>query len=185
MDIHPSRNSQLASTALHTACLGLGSNADPVANLHAATQRLAGACSVKGLSQVWESPADGCAAPNYLNAAVLVETPLEESELVALSKQIEQELGRQRLPPPAAVTIDIDLLVYDGQTRRNSLWSRAYCAVPAAELLPELQSPASGESLSLVASRLANATQINLHSRLLDTIKHSSATDKNVNREER
>lgn len=186
MDIHPILNSQLASTPLHTACIGLGSNADPVANLFAAAQRLACACTVTGLSQVWESPADGCEAPNYLNAAILVETCLAESELVAVSKQIEQELGRQRsLPSPAAVTVDIDLLVYDSEVRRSSLWSRAYCAVPAAELLPELQSTETGESLALVASRLAAGTQITLHSRLLDAIKHSSATVSQVNREER
>ena len=186
MDIDPIRSAHPAPTPLHTACFGLGSNDHPVANLSAAAQRLANDCTLRGVSRVWESPADGCQAPNYLNAAVLVETSLSESEIVALSKQIERDLGRQRTqPPPITVSIDIDLLVFDDHVRRNSLWSRSYCAVPVAELMPALQCPASGESLAIVAGRLATETQISFHSHLQVTTNHSSNTVSNVTREER
>jgi len=52
-------------------------------------------------------------------------------------------------------------------------------------LMPALQCPASGESLAIVAGRLAAETQISFHSHLQVTTNHSSNTVSNVNREER
>ena len=40
------------------------------------------------------------------------------------------------------------------------MWDLAYRAIPVAELLPDLASPVSGESLSAAASRLSSETRI-------------------------
>jgi 7,8-dihydro-6-hydroxymethylpterin-pyrophosphokinase len=76
-------------------------------------------------------------------------------------KRIESNLGRVRGPRPSRIVpIDIDLLVFDGLVQRDSLWKYAYCAVPAAELLPELCSPETGETLSEASRRLAATVRI-------------------------
>jgi 2-amino-4-hydroxy-6-hydroxymethyldihydropteridine diphosphokinase len=146
---------------MHTACLGIGSNLNAQVNVEAAVVALREALDVVAVSTVWESPAEGCEAPDYANAAVVIETELSIAELTIVLKRIESDLGRVRGPLPSRIVpIDIDLLVFDGHVQRDSLWSYAYCAVPAAELLPDLCNPTTGEPLSAVSRRLAGKVRI-------------------------
>ena len=145
----------------HRACLGLGSNVDPVSNLRRAIRRLRRAVAVEAVSSAWESPALDGDGPDYINAALLVRTPQSKEWLMARLKEIENELGRTRNHRrPARLTIDIDLLVFDREFLEDDLWSRAYRAVPVAELLPDLCCPSTGETMSLAASRLAGSSPI-------------------------
>jgi 2-amino-4-hydroxy-6-hydroxymethyldihydropteridine diphosphokinase len=145
----------------HRACLGLGSNVDPVSNLREAIQRLRGAVAVEAVSSAWESPAVGGDGPDYINAALLVRTQQSKEWLMAKLKEIENELGRARHHrPPTRLTIDIDMLVFDREFLEDDLWSEAYRAVPVAELLPDLCCPSTGESLSHAATRLAGSSPI-------------------------
>jgi 2-amino-4-hydroxy-6-hydroxymethyldihydropteridine diphosphokinase len=162
MNIMPPDQPQSLLTVEHLACLGLGSNVDPGRHLRRAIQRLRRAVAVEAVSTAWESPAVGTDGPDYVNAALLVRTPLSKEALVVRLKEIETELGRLRtqIQPVARLTIDIDMLVFDREVLEGDLWSQAYRAVPVAELLPDLCCPATGESLSLVAKRLAGALTI-------------------------
>jgi 2-amino-4-hydroxy-6-hydroxymethyldihydropteridine diphosphokinase len=138
------------------ACLELGSNADPASHLARALAILERETTVEAVSTAWQSPAVGLNGPDYVNAAVLVQTPLSKNELKARLKSIEDRLGRLRAPGSRdCLTIDIDLLVYDKEVLANDLWTLAYRAIPVAELLPELLSPATGEPLATAAARLA------------------------------
>ena len=148
-------------TREHRACLGLGSNVDPVSNLRGAIERLRLAVAVEAVSTAWESPAVGGDGPDYINAALLVRTAQSKEWLMARLKEIENELGRARNHRRSdRLTIDIDMLVFDREFLEDDLWSQAYRAVPVAELLPDLCCPSTGESLAHAASRLAGSSPI-------------------------
>ena len=148
--------SRVLPSGEHRACLGLGSNVDPVSNLRRAIRKLRRAVAVEAVSRAWESPAVGGDGPDYTNAALLVRTPQSKEWLMARLKEIENELGRARNHRrPARLTIDIDMLLFDQEFLEDDLWSQAYRAVPVAELLPDLCCPSTGESLSHTAARLA------------------------------
>lgn len=156
----PSDRSQRRSEK-HSACLGLGSNLDAEHNLRTALKRLEESLIVLAVSSAWQSPAEGSAATDYLNAALLISTDMDQDKLVSFLKQVEQQLGRvpsNRLSLP----IDIDLLTYDGIAQRPDVWNRAYCAVPAAELLPDFRPNGTTESLAKIAQRLAAKGSIRL-----------------------
>jgi 2-amino-4-hydroxy-6-hydroxymethyldihydropteridine diphosphokinase len=173
-------NSRALPPGEHLACLGLGSNVDPRRHLRRAIGRLRRAALVEAVSRAWESPAVGSDGPDYINAAVLVRTPMAKEGLTAKLKAIEEEMGRARTcGRPARLTIDIDIVVFDGEVLEDDIWSQAYRAVPVAELLPNLCCPATGESLSRAAIRLAGALPIRPRPEILPgpTRTASSRTD--------
>ena len=145
----------------HRACLGLGSNVDPVSNLRRAIRRLRRSVTVEAVSAVWESPAVGLDGPDYSNAALLVRTPQSKEWLRTRLKEIENELGRVRNHSRSArLTIDIDMLVFDQEILEHDLWSQAFRALPVAELLPDMCCPSTGELMSHAAIRLAGSSPI-------------------------
>lgn len=147
--------------SLHRVCLILGSNIDSTVNLPRAIDALRLACVVEAVSGIWESPAIGGRGPDYLNAAVVVQTemPVETLKYQVL-RPLEARLGRVRTDDKyAARTIDIDIVTYDADITDNELWERAHMASPAAELIPCYQS-ASGEYLEQAAERLAKVWPI-------------------------
>ncbi len=153
--------SRALPSAEHRACLGLGSNVNPVSNLRRAIRMLRRVVAVEAVSTGWESPAVGGDGPDYINAALLISTPQSKEWLMARLKEIENKLGRVRSHRRQdGLTIDIDLLVFDREFLEDDLWSQAYRAVPVAELLPELCCPSTSESLSHAASRLAGFSPI-------------------------
>ncbi len=134
--------------------LGLGSNVgDRRANLQGAVDALAGAgIAVRASSSVYDTDPVGevLDQPSFLNACVLIETPLEALDLLAAVKEIEARLGREaggvRHGPRA---IDIDILLLGGaelQSERISLpheqvLVRRFVLIPALELDRELHTP--------------------------------------------
>jgi 2-amino-4-hydroxy-6-hydroxymethyldihydropteridine diphosphokinase len=156
----------------HLYALGLGSNVAPENNLPQAVRRLAELLLISAVSTAWESPAviKGGAAqdsyPDFINAALLARSPLPPHLLKQqVIRHVEAQLGRTRSADKFAPrTIDIDILVVDGQPLENDLWHYAYLALPLAELLPDLADPASGETLAQAAARLRHTVPI--HPRL-------------------
>jgi 2-amino-4-hydroxy-6-hydroxymethyldihydropteridine diphosphokinase len=147
----------------------LGSNISPETNLPEALRLLAQSLSIESVSTAWETPAVGSAGPNFLNAAVLVRMALSETELkINLISQIEDRLGRVRtIDKNAPRTIDIDILMVDAEVVDSNLWTQVYLAVPAAELLPNTASLATGETLSQVARRLFCTTPVKARPEIL------------------
>ncbi len=139
-------------------CLSLGSNIAPAENLKTAVELLREKLPVTAVSRAWKSPAVGSGGPDYLNAAVLVDTWLYPRLLKdEVLRPIERSLGRRRGKNKFAPrTIDIDIVIYDGKVLDPKLWTQAYLALPVAELLPHLIHPATGETLEDIASRLVS-----------------------------
>ena len=148
------------------ACLALGSNIRPEFYLPAAAAELGRYGCLVSVSRVWQSaPVDGSDRPDFLNAAVLLKTPLTAATLCwDVARSIEAGLGRVRDPDDAhaARTIDIDLALFDDEElviehRRipdPQLLDRVFVAVPVAELRPGFLWPGTGRSLAQMASAL-------------------------------
>lgn len=142
--------------------IGLGSNIHPEHFLPAALDLLTSRTSALKRSTIWQSPAVGSAGPDYLNAAVLIQTALPLSELQStVLGPIEMELGRIRSEDKFSDrTIDLDVLVYRGEVVDEELWTQAHAAVPASQIYPDLINPFTGESLLCAARRLTAQSKI-------------------------
>jgi 2-amino-4-hydroxy-6-hydroxymethyldihydropteridine diphosphokinase len=149
----------------HLAWLLLGSNIEPENNLRRAVAAIAREDALMAVSSVWQSPpADGSAQPDYWNAAVLIRTEKSPEEIQAgVIAPIEQTLGRVRSADKFnARTMDIDLALYDDRIGEFSgrrlphpdILTRAYVALPLAEISPEKIHPETGEPLRAIAERL-------------------------------
>lgn len=151
---------------MNRAFLVLGSNIDAARNLPAAVALLRERGRVVRTSRVYESPpVDGSLQPNYLNAAVLLETPLGIRELrEPVIAEIEQRLGRERDPANryAARTIDIDVALFNREVAEidgrpvpdPDILVRPFVAVPLAELDGDFVHPGDGRMLAQIAAGL-------------------------------
>ena len=148
----------------HQALLSLGSNVEPEKSLSAAVRELGRYGRVLRVSAVWESPALGDPAqPDYLNAALWMETFLSASELKETAiAAIETGLGRVRgVDRNAPRTIDIDIMLFDREQlkigRRSipdpEVLERPFVAIPLAEIAPDYIHPDTGETLAEIAAR--------------------------------
>jgi len=146
----------------HRVFLSLGSNIRPEENLPRAVALLRQYGELRAVSTAWESRAMGSPGPNFLNACVLLITPLSPTEIKPqIVQPVEAALGRVRLPNKNAPrTIDIDILMIDDVPLDPQQWEAAFIVVPLAELAPHMRHPRSGEALAEVARRLRRRTWI-------------------------
>lgn len=140
----------------HSVLIGVGSNIEPVKNIRHAMALLAKKVEIQSCSRVWQNPAVGSDGPDYLNAAVFVHSQLDLEEMKsALLRPLEASLDRQRTEDKNADrTIDLDILIYDGQSLDEELWTQPHVSIPSAELMPDFRHPETGETLSEAAARL-------------------------------
>lgn len=133
------------------AWIGLGGNlAGSREALEAAVTALADIGQVGPISSLYRSaPRERTDQPDYLNAAVVVETDLEPRPLLAELKAIERRLGRDpfghRYGPRLA---DLDILAIEGRCVEDvpdlvvphpRLAERRFALEPLAELNPGLR----------------------------------------------
>lgn len=139
------------------ACLSLGSNLAPEANLRSAIAALRARFDQVLLSQVYRNTAVGFEGVDFLNAAAVVETDLDPVALDAWLHALEDAHGRDRAAPRFGDrTLDIDLVLYDDvmldgpghmQIPRDEL-RRAFVLRPLAEIAPAIIEPRSGRTLA-------------------------------------
>jgi len=144
------------------ACLLLGSNIAPERNLPRAVQLLGLHAEIGRTSMVWETPPVGSDGPNFLNAALLVETDLNPEQFkAAVIRPVEAYLGRVRSTDKFAPRpIDIDIVAWDCQVMDTDIWRYAHAAVPVSEVLPCETLSETGESLAQAAQRLLTETPL-------------------------
>jgi 2-amino-4-hydroxy-6-hydroxymethyldihydropteridine diphosphokinase len=155
---------------MNTVLLSLGSNIQPEIYLPAAVNRLAALGEVAAVSSIYETLAVGDPTqPNFLNAAVILMTPLSADLLKQQLSAIELSLGRQRSANPnAARTIDLDIALFNHDTlqigkRRipdPDVLTQPYLARPLAELAPDFIHPETGQTLSAIAAPFCQRTDI-------------------------
>ena len=157
------------------ACIGLGGNlGDAAATLRAAQEALGRLRLTRLLraSRLYRTPAWGkTEQPDFINAAVLLETSLPARELLDGLLAIERAFGRTRAVDGSdrwgARTLDLDLLLY-GRDRIDEpglhvphphLHERAFALVPLAEIAPDIDIPGHGRASDLVAAMVTGDIQ--------------------------
>jgi len=150
--------------------IGLGGNQGDV--LGAFSRALVGLelrATVLARSSVWRSAPQGPPQPDYLNAAMLVETTDHPLAILAFCQQLEAEMGRARArerrwgPRP----LDLDLLIAPGLVieapvlvlPHPRLAERRFALAPAAELAPDWLHPRLQRTLAELASAPEIAAQ--------------------------
>ncbi len=145
---------------MNTAYLLLGSNIDPIENTCRAIRLLRGMVEIVIASNTWETKSIGSPGPDYINLAIKVQTDLDRQTLKEkVIHSIEHDLGRVRGEDKNAPrTIDIDILVFNGEVVEPKLWERPYEALPLSDLLPDLPHPAQDIKLHEIVQHLQNSS---------------------------
>jgi 2-amino-4-hydroxy-6-hydroxymethyldihydropteridine diphosphokinase len=134
--------------------IALGSNlGDRTSYLREARAAIASGPRVLAASRVFETPPVGPPQPDYLNAALLVETSLTPDEVLETCLAIERKLGRMRQERWGPRTIDLDLLWADDgdgiprivdtstlQLPHPHLSERSFALAPLLDVRPDLGS---------------------------------------------
>jgi 2-amino-4-hydroxy-6-hydroxymethyldihydropteridine diphosphokinase len=145
------------------AVIGLGANlGDPAAQLRAATvaiARLPETRIVKASSLYRSAPVGYAAQPDFLNAAVAIETALGPRDLLDALLAIERATGRERTFKDAPRTLDLDILLYGDRAidepgltvPHPRLHERAFALAPLVEIEPDAVVPGHGPAAALLA----------------------------------
>lgn len=146
-----------------TAFVGLGANLGDVrAVLSAAVSALTAwpGCRLLAKSSLYRSSPVDAEGPDFLNAAVKLETLLTASALLAALQAIEEVHGRERPFLNAPRTLDLDLLLYGDEridvpgltVPHPRLSERAFVLLPLAEIDPGLNVPGRGRVADWLAA---------------------------------
>jgi len=150
------------------AYVGLGANlGDAAAAMESAVAAMAeiSATTFVARSRTYRSAPLDSTGPDYLNAVVAIDTALPPTELLVALQRIEQAHGRERPFPNAPRTLDLDLLLFGGQTinipglqvPHPRLHERAFVLLPLNEVARDVLIPGRGplrQFLSGVAHQL-------------------------------
>ncbi|MBL4775890.1 MAG: 2-amino-4-hydroxy-6-hydroxymethyldihydropteridine diphosphokinase [Mariprofundus sp.] len=116
--------------------IGMGSNIDAEHHLSLAAKALRLRFMDVHFSSVYRSAAIGMAGDDFLNACCLLETELSEHQLIDTLKAMEDAQGRDRSKGSwKPRTLDLDVLMYDGQVVGDEMQRYAHACVPAAEFV--------------------------------------------------
>jgi 2-amino-4-hydroxy-6-hydroxymethyldihydropteridine diphosphokinase len=140
------------------AYVGVGSNlGDREETIRAAIAALPDVVAVSQLRET--DPVGVTDQPPFLNGAVALETALAPRELLEALLAVERQLGRERRERWGPRTIDLDLLLYGGETVEEPgltvphprLHERRFALEPLAELDADLDVPGRGRVADLLA----------------------------------
>ncbi|MER3420792.1 MAG: 2-amino-4-hydroxy-6-hydroxymethyldihydropteridine diphosphokinase [Chloroflexota bacterium] len=130
--------------------LGLGANlGNRLRNLQAGLRALAPAARTLVVSSLYETePVGSVGQPPYWNAVARVETALTLSDLLALLKRVERQMGRRPGPRWGPRPLDLDILLADLVVQTPDLVvphprlaERPFVLVPLAELAADVVHP--------------------------------------------
>jgi 2-amino-4-hydroxy-6-hydroxymethyldihydropteridine diphosphokinase len=169
------------------AFVSLGSNIEPEKHLPLAVARMRELGELITCSRVYQNPAIASEPqPDYLNAAILIETQLQPLEMRARLRAIEIQLDRVRTADKYAPrTIDLDLCLY-GDLQLESpeltlpdpdILERPHLALTLSELDPQKKYPGTSRSLREIANDLEQGVDftlrpdVSLANSLTDTVE--------------
>jgi 2-amino-4-hydroxy-6-hydroxymethyldihydropteridine diphosphokinase len=153
-----------------TTLIALGANlGDRRGNLQRAIALLDHPPSVRVVTRSrWFStaPVGGPAGQEeFVNAAARVETTLSPPQLLAVLREVESRLGRQRRERWAARCVDLDLLLFDDLILKTAelelphprMAFRRFVLEPAADVAADLLHPVIGWTIGQLLSHLNSA----------------------------
>ena len=126
---------------MNKVIIGLGSNIAPQENMVKAVNALKGQFSILKVSKIITTkPIGFLEQDDFLNATVLMETPLDQVELIKALKAIEDTLGRNRSNPKFGPrTIDLDIIIWNGDIIDPDFYERDFLQTLVLEICPELK----------------------------------------------
>jgi 2-amino-4-hydroxy-6-hydroxymethyldihydropteridine diphosphokinase len=145
------------------AVIGLGANlGDPVAQLRAAIAAIGALPQTRVLavsSFYRTAPVGFLDQPDFVNAAVAVDTALAPRALLDGLAAVERAAGRERTFKDAPRRIDLDILLYDERVVAEPglaiphprLHERAFALAPLVEVAPDAVVPGHGRAADLLA----------------------------------
>jgi len=106
--------------------------------------------------------------PSFLNIAVCGSTFLSAKEFHAISKKIEQKIGRQNRVQWHEREIDIDILLFGSEIIQLEklilphpcMEERLFVLVPSADIASETLHPISGKSISQLLDECADTAEV-------------------------
>lgn len=153
------------------AYVGIGANLDdPAAQVRRALESLAALPRtrlVKRSSLYRTEPQGYRVQPDFVNAVAALDTELGAAELLAGLHALEAKAGRERPFPNAPRTLDLDLLLYDGQridqpgltVPHPRMHERAFVLVPLLEIEPQASIPGIGPARACLAHLAGQAVE--------------------------
>jgi 2-amino-4-hydroxy-6-hydroxymethyldihydropteridine diphosphokinase len=166
----------MPGTVAEPALISLGSNIEPLHYLPEAVRALRRLGDSMRVSKAYQNPAVGPQAqPDFINAAVSLQTDLDPPALRRELRRIERQLGRVRTQDKYAPrTIDLDLCLLGDRVIEDDdfklpdpeVQRRPHLAIPLAEVAPDMIYPLTGETLSAVAGRLRPLARLQLRADL-------------------
>jgi GTP cyclohydrolase I len=141
------------------AIIAIGSNIEKERNIPEAIRllRRAPGITVEQVSPIYEGPAVGGSgdAPDFYNAAALVNSELDHDGLKTLAHAVEAELGRVRTDDPNAPrTVDLDVVYYGDSVAAPDTLTAPYVALPAADVAPDWEHPDDGRTTKQIAEQI-------------------------------
>ena len=152
-----------------TAYLGLGSNTGHrLGNLERARELLAATVGIQILrsSSIYETEPWGLTdQPQFLNAAVKIQTSLAPGGLLAAAKGIEESMGRATTVRYGPRNIDVDILLFgdlvidwhtpDLKIPHARMLERAFVLIPLAEIAGQTRHPTARKPIADLAAAVA------------------------------
>jgi 2-amino-4-hydroxy-6-hydroxymethyldihydropteridine diphosphokinase len=122
---------------MNRVIIGLGSNILPEENIGKALEELGKIISIiKTTALLRTKPVGIIDQPDFLNGALLAKTNLDIESLKIYLKSLEDRLGRDRtLPKSGPRTIDLDVVVWNGQILDKDYYTRGYLRELTDELM--------------------------------------------------
>ena len=140
-----------------TAYLSLGSNQQPLEHLPLAVAQLQVRFGELRVSPLYRTPAVGFDGPDFLNAAVILETTLGPAGLNEWLHALEDAHGRRRdVPRFSDRPLDIDIVFYENRQVRGAdhleipreELRHAFVLKPLFDLAPDFRVPGDGRTLA-------------------------------------
>lgn len=125
---------------MNRAVIGLGSNIDPEENIGKARGAIDSEFKIiRSSSFVETEPVGYKEQRNFINGALLIETDMDVQGLKSWLRTLESDLGRVRSENrDSPRTIDLDILVWNGEVVDGEVYEREFLKKSLKELLPGL-----------------------------------------------
>jgi len=121
---------------MNTCIVGIGSNIEADVYIPKAIEMIGRDCKILQISGMMKTkPIGYTQQDDFTNGAVKIATNLNRRELNSYLKKIEDQLGRDRTQIKFGPrTIDLDLMIWNGQVVDKDYYTRDFLRQSAAEL---------------------------------------------------